>query len=110
MPSGTESTQESSICKRKVSEIQIISGPELEPSISHSNRNQSHSETSDRNLNEPVQEVLHTPQRKRLVKSTTTPPRSDELMAHHQKISEGRGSSKIPNECNLLSAKPQIKE
>ncbi|MBW0474352.1 hypothetical protein O181_014067 [Austropuccinia psidii MF-1] len=63
VPNGTESTQESAISQSKVPEIPIISEPELDLSMSHSNRNQSHSEGSDRHIHEPVQEKLHSIQR-----------------------------------------------
>ncbi|MBW0589555.1 hypothetical protein O181_129270 [Austropuccinia psidii MF-1] len=47
--SGTQSTQGSALSQRQVPEMPIISEPELEPSMSDSNRH----------LIEPVQAVLH---------------------------------------------------
>ncbi|MBW0470394.1 hypothetical protein O181_010109 [Austropuccinia psidii MF-1] len=59
IPSGTESTQGSGIYKKQVPEMPIISEPELELSMSNSNRYKSHAEGSDRHINEPVKAVLH---------------------------------------------------
>ncbi|MBW0586805.1 hypothetical protein O181_126520 [Austropuccinia psidii MF-1] len=59
IPSGTESTQVIALSQRQVPEMPLISEPELELSISDSNRYKSHSEVSNRHLHEPVQAVLH---------------------------------------------------
>ncbi|MBW0521809.1 hypothetical protein O181_061524 [Austropuccinia psidii MF-1] len=53
IPSGTECTQESSISQMQVPEMPIISEPELELSMSNSNRYKSHSEGSNRHIHEP---------------------------------------------------------
>ncbi|MBW0573304.1 hypothetical protein O181_113019 [Austropuccinia psidii MF-1] len=63
--------------------------------MSKSNRSKSHSEGSDRHLNEPVQELLHSVQRKILENASTNPPRSDELLEHPQKVPEGGVNSEI---------------
>ncbi|MBW0507699.1 hypothetical protein O181_047414, partial [Austropuccinia psidii MF-1] len=57
IPSGTESTQGSASSQRQVPEMPMISEPELELSMSDSNRYKSHKEGSYRHLNEPVQEL-----------------------------------------------------
>ncbi|MBW0593918.1 hypothetical protein O181_133633 [Austropuccinia psidii MF-1] len=93
--SGTESTQGSSLSQRQVPEMPIISEPELELSISDSNRYNQHSEGSIRHLHEPVQAVLHGLQGQGLGNVATNPPRSDELLAHPQTIPEGGGNSEI---------------
>ncbi|MBW0522187.1 hypothetical protein O181_061902 [Austropuccinia psidii MF-1] len=72
----------------------MISEPELELSMSNSNRYKSHSEGSDRHLHEPVQAVLHSLQRRGLGNFASNTPRSDELLAHPQKVPHrGRDSS-----------------
>ncbi|MBW0592855.1 hypothetical protein O181_132570 [Austropuccinia psidii MF-1] len=73
----------------------MISQPELELGMSNSNRYQSHSEGSDRHLHEPVQAVLHRVQRQGLGNVSTNTPRSDELLAHPQKVPQRRGNSEI---------------
>ncbi|MBW0530251.1 hypothetical protein O181_069966 [Austropuccinia psidii MF-1] len=95
IPSGTESTQGSAISQRQVSEIPIISEPELELSISDSNRYESHSEASNRHLHEPVQAVLHSIQGQGLGNVATNPTRSDEILAHPQKRPQRGGNSEI---------------
>ncbi|MBW0573671.1 hypothetical protein O181_113386 [Austropuccinia psidii MF-1] len=85
IPSGTESTQGSALSQRQVPEMPMISEPELELSMSNSNRYKSHSEGSDRHLHEPVQAVLHSVQRQGLGNVASNTPRSDELLAHPQK-------------------------
>ncbi|MBW0510563.1 hypothetical protein O181_050278 [Austropuccinia psidii MF-1] len=55
IPSGTGSTQGSALSQRKVPEMCLISEPELELSMSNSNRYKSHPEGSDRDLHEPLQ-------------------------------------------------------
>ncbi|MBW0544955.1 hypothetical protein O181_084670 [Austropuccinia psidii MF-1] len=64
----------------------IISEPDLELSISNSNRDKSYSEGSNRRLHEPIQTVLHGLQGKRLGNVSPNTPRSDELRAHSQKV------------------------
>ncbi|MBW0550599.1 hypothetical protein O181_090314, partial [Austropuccinia psidii MF-1] len=59
IPSGTESTQGSTIFKRQVPDMPMNFEPELELSTSNSNRDQLHSEGSNRHIHEPVQAVLH---------------------------------------------------
>ncbi|MBW0573922.1 hypothetical protein O181_113637 [Austropuccinia psidii MF-1] len=94
IPSGTESTQGSALSQRQVPEMPMISEPELELSMSSSNRYKSHSEGSYRHLNEPVQEVLHSVQRQVVGNVATNTPRSDELLAHPEKVIQ-RGNSEI---------------
>ncbi|MBW0593733.1 hypothetical protein O181_133448 [Austropuccinia psidii MF-1] len=85
IPSGTESPQGSALSQRKVPEMPIISEPELELSMSDSNRDKLHSEDSNRHLNEPVQELLQSVKGQELGNVATNTPRSDELLAHPQK-------------------------
>ncbi|MBW0589827.1 hypothetical protein O181_129542 [Austropuccinia psidii MF-1] len=73
----------------------MISEPELELSMSDSNRYKSHSEGSNRHLNEPVQTVLHGVQGQGLGNVATNPPRSDELLAHPPKVPQRGGNSEI---------------
>ncbi|MBW0517962.1 hypothetical protein O181_057677 [Austropuccinia psidii MF-1] len=73
----------------------MISEPELEISMSHSNRYKSHSEGSDRHLHEPVQAVLHIVQGQGLGNVASNIPRSDELLAHPQKVPQRGGNSEI---------------
>ncbi|MBW0578359.1 hypothetical protein O181_118074 [Austropuccinia psidii MF-1] len=73
----------------------MISEPELELSMSNSNRYKSHSEGSDRHLNEPVQTVLHSVQRQGLGNVSSNTTRSDELLAHPQKVPQRGGNSEI---------------
>ncbi|MBW0474621.1 hypothetical protein O181_014336 [Austropuccinia psidii MF-1] len=63
--------------------------------MSHSNREKSYSEGSDRHLHEPVQAVLHTLQRQIFGNSATNTPRSDELLEHPQNVPERGGHSEI---------------
>ncbi|MBW0549851.1 hypothetical protein O181_089566 [Austropuccinia psidii MF-1] len=86
IPSGRESTQGSALSQRQVPEMPMISEPELELSISYSNRYKSHSEGLNRHLHEPVQAVLHIVQGQGLGNVDTNTPRSDELLAHPQKV------------------------
>ncbi|MBW0563188.1 hypothetical protein O181_102903 [Austropuccinia psidii MF-1] len=95
IPSGTESTQGSALSQRQVPEMPVISEPEFELSMRNSNRYKSHSEGSDRHLHEPVQEVLHSVQRQGLGNVATNTPRSDELLAHPQKVPQRGGNSEI---------------
>ncbi|MBW0561587.1 hypothetical protein O181_101302 [Austropuccinia psidii MF-1] len=73
----------------------MISEPELELGMSNSNRYKSHSEGSDRHLNGPVQAVLHIVQRQGLGNVALNTPRSDEFLAHPQKVPQRGGNSKI---------------
>ncbi|MBW0554265.1 hypothetical protein O181_093980 [Austropuccinia psidii MF-1] len=95
IPSGTESTQGSAIFQRQVPEIPMISEPELELSISNSNREKSYSEGSNRHLHEPIQTVLHSVQGQRLGNVAPNTPRSDELLAHPQRFTHRGGDSGI---------------
>ncbi|MBW0535952.1 hypothetical protein O181_075667 [Austropuccinia psidii MF-1] len=72
----------------------MISEPELELRMSNSNRYKSHSEGSDRHLHEPVQTVLHCVQRQGLRNVAPNTPRSDEILAHPQKIKEYHSKKK----------------
>ncbi|MBW0569181.1 hypothetical protein O181_108896 [Austropuccinia psidii MF-1] len=85
IPSGTESTQGSALSQRQVPEMPMISEPELELSMSNSNRYKSHSEGSDRHLHESVQTVLHSLQGQGLGNFATNTTKSDKLMEHPQK-------------------------
>ncbi|MBW0483243.1 hypothetical protein O181_022958 [Austropuccinia psidii MF-1] len=73
----------------------MISEPELELSMSDSNRYKSHSEGSDRHLHEPVQAVLPSVQGQGLGNFATNTPRTDELLAHPQKAPQRGGNSEI---------------
>ncbi|MBW0472017.1 hypothetical protein O181_011732 [Austropuccinia psidii MF-1] len=73
----------------------IISDPELELSMSNPNRYKSHSEGSNRDLYETVQEVPHGVQGQGLGNFSTDPPRSDELLAHPEKTPQRGGNSEI---------------
>ncbi|MBW0579052.1 hypothetical protein O181_118767 [Austropuccinia psidii MF-1] len=95
IPSETESTQGSALSQRKVPEMPMISEPEVELSMSISNRYKSHSEGSDRHLHEPVKAVLHSVQRQGLGNAATKTPRSDELLEHPQKVPQIGGMSEI---------------
>ncbi|MBW0534056.1 hypothetical protein O181_073771, partial [Austropuccinia psidii MF-1] len=95
IPSGTEPTQGNSLSQRQVPEIPMISKPELELSMSNSNRYKSHSEGSDRHLHEPVQAVLHSVKRQGLGNFASNTPRSDELLAHPQNLPHRGGDSGI---------------
>ncbi|MBW0561057.1 hypothetical protein O181_100772 [Austropuccinia psidii MF-1] len=95
IPMGTESAQGSAISKRKVPEMPMISEAELELSMSNSNRYKSHSEGSDRNIHEPVQAIFSCVQGQRLGNVSTNPPRSNELLAHPEKVPQIGGNSEI---------------
>ncbi|MBW0593320.1 hypothetical protein O181_133035 [Austropuccinia psidii MF-1] len=73
----------------------MISEPELELSMSNSNRYKSHSEGSDRHIHEPAQAVIHSVQRQGLGNVASNTPRSDELLAHPQKVTQRGGNSEI---------------
>ncbi|MBW0581505.1 hypothetical protein O181_121220 [Austropuccinia psidii MF-1] len=110
IPSGTESTQGSALSQRQVPEMPMISEPELELSMSDSNRYKSHSEGSNRHLHEPVQTVLHSVQRQGLGNVAPNTPRSDELLAHPEKFLKEEEIVRYSNGWNPLSSKPQIKK
>ncbi|MBW0555855.1 hypothetical protein O181_095570 [Austropuccinia psidii MF-1] len=95
IPSGTEATQASAISQRQIPEIPIISEPELDLIMSNSNRYKSHSESSKRDLYEPVKAVLHSVKGQGLENVATNPPRSDEILAHPEKIPQRGGNSEI---------------
>ncbi|MBW0489059.1 hypothetical protein O181_028774 [Austropuccinia psidii MF-1] len=95
IPSGTEFTQGSALSQGQIPEMPIISEPELELSMSDSNRYKAHSEGSNRHLHEPVQAVLHRVQGQGLGNVATNTPRSVELLAHPQKIPQRGGNSEI---------------
>ncbi|MBW0542752.1 hypothetical protein O181_082467 [Austropuccinia psidii MF-1] len=95
IPSGTESTQGSALSQRQVPEVPMISEPELELSMSNSDRYKLHSEGSDRHLHELVQAVLHSVQIQGLGNVATNTPNSDELLAHPQKVPQRGGNSDI---------------
>ncbi|MBW0519684.1 hypothetical protein O181_059399 [Austropuccinia psidii MF-1] len=95
IPSGTESTEGSALSQRQVPKIAIKAEPELELSISDSNRYKSHSEGSNRNLHEPVQALLHSVQGQGLGNVATNTPMSDEILANPQKIPQRGGNSEI---------------
>ncbi|MBW0589225.1 hypothetical protein O181_128940, partial [Austropuccinia psidii MF-1] len=95
IPSLTEPTQGSALSQRQVPEMPMISETELELSMSNSNRYKSHSEGSDRHLHEPVQTVLHSVQRQGLENVAPNTPRSNELLAHPEKVPQRGGNSKI---------------
>ncbi|MBW0563248.1 hypothetical protein O181_102963 [Austropuccinia psidii MF-1] len=73
----------------------MISEPELELSMSNSNRDKSHSKGPNRHLYEPVQTVLHSVKGQRLANTSTNPPRTDELLAYPETIPQRGGNSKI---------------
>ncbi|MBW0554818.1 hypothetical protein O181_094533 [Austropuccinia psidii MF-1] len=95
IPSGKESMQVSGLSQRQVPEMPMISESELELSICNSNRYKSHSEGSDRHLHELVQAVLYSVQRKGLGNISSNTPRSDELLAHAQKVPQRGGNIEI---------------
>ncbi|MBW0460933.1 hypothetical protein O181_000648 [Austropuccinia psidii MF-1] len=75
--------------------MSIISKAELELSMGNSNRYKSHSGGSKRNLCDPVKAVLHSLQGQGLQNVATNPPRSDEILAHPERISQRGGNSEI---------------
>ncbi|MBW0502488.1 hypothetical protein O181_042203 [Austropuccinia psidii MF-1] len=93
--SGTKSTQGSATSQRQFPKMPIISDPELELSMSNSNRYKSHSEGSNRHLYEPVKAVAHSLQGQGLGNVAKNPPWSDELLAHPEKIPQRGGNSEI---------------
>ncbi|MBW0542790.1 hypothetical protein O181_082505 [Austropuccinia psidii MF-1] len=107
--SGIESTQGTSILQRQVSEMPIISEPELELSISSSNGDNSNSEGTNRHIHEPFQAVLHGLQGQRLGNVSTNTPRSDELLAHSENVPQRGEIVKDSNGWNQLSSRHEIK-
>ncbi|MBW0579929.1 hypothetical protein O181_119644 [Austropuccinia psidii MF-1] len=95
IPSGTESTQGSSISKRQVPDIPMISEPESELSMIKANRDKSNSEGSNKHLYEILEAVLHSVQGQRLGNVATNPPRSDEILAYPENIPQRGGNSEI---------------
>ncbi|MBW0503961.1 hypothetical protein O181_043676 [Austropuccinia psidii MF-1] len=93
--SGTYSTQGSAISKRQVSNMPMISEPELELSMCSSNRDKSHSEGSNRHSYEPVQAVLHSLQGQILVNVATNLPRSNALLEYPEKVPQRGANSEI---------------
>ncbi|MBW0491220.1 hypothetical protein O181_030935 [Austropuccinia psidii MF-1] len=106
IPSGTESTQGSASSQRQVPEIAIISEPDLEISMSNSNRYMPHSECSNRHLYEPVKFVLNSVKGQVLGNVSTNLPRSDELLQHPEKIPQRGENSEILQlmESNIIQA------
>ncbi|MBW0502857.1 hypothetical protein O181_042572 [Austropuccinia psidii MF-1] len=95
IPSKRESTQGCAISQRQVPEMPMISKPELELSMSISNRDEQNAEGSNRHIHEPVQAVLHHVQGQGLGNVATNPPRSDEILAHPQKVPQREGNIEI---------------
>ncbi|MBW0522438.1 hypothetical protein O181_062153 [Austropuccinia psidii MF-1] len=93
--SGTEYTQESAISQRQVPEKSIISGPQLELSMSNSDRYKSHSEGSNRHINGPVKAVLHIAQGQRLGNASTNLPISNKIPAHPKTFPQRGGNREI---------------
>ncbi|MBW0469521.1 hypothetical protein O181_009236 [Austropuccinia psidii MF-1] len=73
----------------------IIPEPQLKLSMSVSNRDKSHSQSSKQHFYEPVKEVSHSVQGQRFGKFTTNPPRIDGLLANPEKIPQRGGNSEI---------------
>ncbi|MBW0593281.1 hypothetical protein O181_132996 [Austropuccinia psidii MF-1] len=78
----------------QVLEMLIILEPELEDSMSNP-RKKLHSESSNRHINEPVQTVPHSLQRKGLGNITPNPSRSNELLPNPQEIPSSSENSEI---------------
>ncbi|MBW0586445.1 hypothetical protein O181_126160 [Austropuccinia psidii MF-1] len=95
IPSGTESIQGSAISQRQVPDMPMISEPDLELSMSSSNRDKSYLEGINRHLHEPIQTILHGVQGQRLGNVAPNTPRSDELLTHPQKVPHRGGDSVI---------------
>ncbi|MBW0507335.1 hypothetical protein O181_047050 [Austropuccinia psidii MF-1] len=95
IPGRTESTQGSAISKRQAADMPMTFEPELELSMSNSNRDKYHSECSNRHSYQPLQTVLHSVQGHRLGNVATNPPRSDEFQAYPENISQKGGNSEI---------------
>ncbi|MBW0560140.1 hypothetical protein O181_099855 [Austropuccinia psidii MF-1] len=95
IPSGTESKQVSALSQRQVLEMPMISEPELELSMSNSNRYKSNSDGSDKHLHDPVQTVLHSVQGQGLGNVSTNTQKSDGLLANPQSVPQRGGNSEI---------------
>ncbi|MBW0480399.1 hypothetical protein O181_020114 [Austropuccinia psidii MF-1] len=78
--------------------------------MSNSNRYKSHSEGSNRCINEPVKTVLHSVQGQGLGNVATNPPRSDELLAHPEEFLKEEEIVRCSNGWNSLSSKAEIKK
>ncbi|MBW0550619.1 hypothetical protein O181_090334 [Austropuccinia psidii MF-1] len=110
IPNGTESTQGSALSQRQVTEIPMISEPDLELSMSNSNRYKSHSEGSDRHLHEPVQKYYTVYQDKdweMLPQIQEGVMNSWHILKRFLKEEE---IVKYSNGWNAISSKPQIKK
>ncbi|MBW0461900.1 hypothetical protein O181_001615 [Austropuccinia psidii MF-1] len=103
IPSGMESTQRSSIFQRQVPEMTIISKAELALSMIHSKRDKSHSEGSDRNLDNPLQKVLHMIQRQR--SNGTTKRKRQPRKKPQQLLPASSKPSKLPKKGRRTSKK-----
>ncbi|MBW0592997.1 hypothetical protein O181_132712 [Austropuccinia psidii MF-1] len=90
--------------------MSIISEPELELSMSNSNRYKSNSEGSNRDLYEPVQAVPHGVKGQGLGNFSTNPPRNDQLLAHPKKLLKEEEMVRYSNGLNKLASKSQIKK
>ncbi|MBW0511735.1 hypothetical protein O181_051450 [Austropuccinia psidii MF-1] len=104
IPSGTESTKGSALFQRQVPEMPMISEPELELSMSNSNTYKLHSKGLDRHLHEQLQAVFHGVKGHRLGNVAKNPPRSDEILAHPEKITQRGGNSETIQwmECTIV--------
>ncbi|MBW0566607.1 hypothetical protein O181_106322 [Austropuccinia psidii MF-1] len=91
---GTESTQGSALPQRQVPEIPMIFEPELELRMSNAKKYESNSKGSGGHLHQPVQRVLHSVQGQGQGNVATNTPRSDELLAHPQRIKEYHAQKK----------------
>ncbi|MBW0592280.1 hypothetical protein O181_131995 [Austropuccinia psidii MF-1] len=80
--------------------------------MSHSNRDKSHSESSDRRINEPVKKVLHFLKGKILVIASTNTSRCHELMEHPPTVPIGAQNSEILKwmESNIIQTSNQEKK
>ncbi|MBW0533564.1 hypothetical protein O181_073279 [Austropuccinia psidii MF-1] len=105
VPSGTDSTQGSAISQRQVTEMPMISDPELELSMSNYNRGKSHYEGWNRHLHEPVQAVLHHVQGQ----DWELLPQIQTGVMNSWHILKEEESARYSNAWNPLSSKPQIK-
>ncbi|MBW0566729.1 hypothetical protein O181_106444 [Austropuccinia psidii MF-1] len=92
----------------QVTDMPIISEPELELSMGNSNRDKSHSEGSNTHLYEPVQTVLHSVKGQRLGNASTNPPRSSSWSILKKFLKE-KEIVRYSNGWNPLSSKSQIK-
>ncbi|MBW0470641.1 hypothetical protein O181_010356 [Austropuccinia psidii MF-1] len=106
IPSGTKYTQGSAISQRKVPETPKIYEPELELSMNNFKRYKSHLEGSNRHSYEPVKRVIKSVQGEGLGNVATNPSRSDQLLAHPEKIPQRGGNSEIIQfmESNIIQA------